>query len=364
MNPEDISQRQLYKFTGPPENWITAIKFMTWGLEEKFLERWKEIEPGDIFLMHSTSTKTIVKGAPSTVIGFGVVSSEFRRKDGPLWMQEIEQRTNTWPLLVPFSEIYLFSKLRSPETLIPPDGHNHEVIISEAKELLSTAVPLPDHFPQMGSFSSVRPEVVVKVFEQAGQFYLYESNQRVTESYFKPNALKLVREVKDIIRKPVTLENLQVIKKKTIKLGKANYAKDLQTMEDAETAHQETLKMLFDLLRSFGYETYYNRHVDLFAVKGSTSFLFEIKSLAAKNFRSQARKGIVQLFEYEYFEIGEFLKENKSISRPNKSLIFSEGPKDMNYVDFMNNLNIGAGFFSNRKLQPSGQKTILTDLIA
>src|SRR3990167_968330 len=131
MTPRELSERQLYKFTGPPENWLTAIKFMTWGLEEKYFDRWQKIEPGDIFLMHSTSTNTLVKGAPSSVIGFGVVSPEFSRKGSPLWLQEIEQQKNIWPLLIPFSEIYLFSELRPDSALEAPNGKNNELVVDE-----------------------------------------------------------------------------------------------------------------------------------------------------------------------------------------------------------------------------------------
>lgn len=362
MNLKDLSQRQLYKFTGPPENWLTAIKFMTWGLEEKYLNRWQEIEPGDIFLMHSTSTHTIVKGAPSSVIGFGVVSPEFSKKPGPLWLQEIEERKNIWPLLVPFSEIYLFSELRPQAMLEAPTAANTDLIFQESKELLSNASRLPEGFPQMGSISSVRPEIVARIFNEAGRFYLYEGKSSVTESYYKPTQLREIKDPKDIMRKPVTLSNLDEVKKKTIKLGTATYSKDLQTMERAEAGHHETLSFLFELLKSLGYETLYNRHVDLFAVKDGHSFLFEVKSLANKNFKAQARKGIVQLFEYEYFEIQEFLEERKLKTEPNKALIFSQEPPDMNYIQFINSLKMGAGYFSERKLQSSGQKATLAGL--
>lgn len=364
MSPKELSERQLYKFTGPPENWLTAIKFMTWGLEEKYLARWQEIEPGDIFLMHSTSTHTLVKGAPSSVIGFGVVSSEFSKKDSPLWLREIDERKNIWPLLVPFSEIYLFSELRPQEALKTPTGSNDNLIVQEAKELLANASRLPEGFPQMGSISSVRPEIIAKIFKEAGRFYLYSGKESISESYYKPTKLRKIEDPKDISRKPVTLSNLDEVKKKTIKLGKATYSKDLLTMERAEAGHHETLSFLFELLKSQGYETFYNRHVDLFAVKGNVSFLFEVKSLANKNFKAQARKGIVQLFEYEYFEIQEFLSERKLETATNKTLIFSQKPPDMNYINFINSLKMGAGYFAGHNLEASGQKTTLTGLIS
>lgn len=50
MNPDSLRNKKFFKFTGPPENWLTAIKFMTWGLEEKYREQWKRILPGDHLL--------------------------------------------------------------------------------------------------------------------------------------------------------------------------------------------------------------------------------------------------------------------------------------------------------------------------
>ncbi len=364
MNTEEISERQLYKFSGPPENWITAIKFMTWGLEDKHLDRWKQIEPGDIFLMHSMGTNTIVKEARSSIIGFGVVSPAFSRKDGPLWLQEIVQRKNIWSLLVPFSEIYLFSELRSPEVLEAPTTSNIELIIKEAKELLTNAPTLPEGFPQMGSFSSVRPEIVARIFEEASRFYLYNSNENVRETYMRPSPLRKIDRPEQILRKPVSLSNLETIKKKTIMLGKVTFAKDLQYNERAESAHHETLSFLFELLKSQGYDTYSNSHVDLFAIRGDQSYLFEVKSFNQKNFRSQSRKGVVQLFEYEYFEIRKFLEDRDKKVRPNKALIYSQEPIDTNYINFINHLNMSVGYFSSRKFVASGQKSSLTNIIA
>lgn len=363
MNLSDIADRGIFRFTGPPENWLTAIKYMTWGLEEKHLPRWQRIEAGDIFLMHSTSTNTLVKGAPSAVIGFGVVSPDFKRKSGPLWLEEIENHENKWPLLVPFSEVYLFSELRPYDVLKAPDGNNNDLVVNESRELLSLAIPLPSAFPKMGSISSVQPAVAVEIFSRAQSFYLYNSIGVTQESYSNPTVFKKAETPNDItIRKPASLEQLQIIKKKTIRKGTISFTKDMQTLERAENAHQETLAVLFELLKEYGYETYFNRHVDLFAVKGNHSILFEVKSLSGSNFRSQARKGIVQLYEYDYFEVRKFIKEKQITGSPDKALIFSEGPKNMNYVNFINNLNISAGFVSDRKLESSGQKTILSNL--
>ena len=53
-----LNAKQFFRFTGPPENWLTAIKFMTWGLIRDYEERWKKIQPGDVFFIHSTASAT------------------------------------------------------------------------------------------------------------------------------------------------------------------------------------------------------------------------------------------------------------------------------------------------------------------
>ena len=105
---EALSGRSFFRFTGPPENWLTAIKYMTWGLEEKYLSRWKKIQTGDVFFMHSTVDSSFAKHPPSSIVGLGVVGGQFRTKTDFLWVQELRGHVNRWPLLVPFSEIYLF----------------------------------------------------------------------------------------------------------------------------------------------------------------------------------------------------------------------------------------------------------------
>ncbi len=105
-----LRAKSFYRFTGPPEHWLTALKYMTWGLEESRRSQWGKIKPGDIFFIHSTGT-SVFKNAKSGIIGLGVVGSDFSQKTHPLWLEELKNNSNRWPLLVPLSEIYLFSEM-------------------------------------------------------------------------------------------------------------------------------------------------------------------------------------------------------------------------------------------------------------
>ena len=84
MNLETVLQsKSFFRFTGPPEHWLTAIKYMTWGLVEDLRDRWARIRPGDIFFIHSTQ-KSAFRNARSGIIGLGVIGPGFSEKQNPL----------------------------------------------------------------------------------------------------------------------------------------------------------------------------------------------------------------------------------------------------------------------------------------
>lgn len=355
MNLDPIQNKEFYKFTGPPENWVTAIKFMTWGLEDKYRDRWAKIMPGDIFLMHSTSTGTKVRGAASAVIGFGVVGANPTIKTGPLWLQEIENKENKWPLLVPFSEIYLFSPYFEKNVVPEPTTHNMPQVAAASLEILKNSIPLSrlEGFPQMGSFSSVRPAVVAQIFKNVSSMFVIGSKSLSND--YVPTPLLKLDDVKEQGRYGTSLQTLDFVKTKSFKAKGSSYTKDPVLLERADNAHQITVEKLMNLFRGLGYETYFNKHVDLFATNGDKSFLFEVKSNENKNFLPQARKGIVQLFEYEYFEIEKFHTENKIAAKPFKNLTFSQAPTNTDYAQFMNSLDLGISYFDQNKLKAFGQ---------
>ena len=52
-----LNKKQFFRFTGPPEHWLTTLKYWTWGLEESHKSRWAKIQTGDIFFIHSTGAQ-------------------------------------------------------------------------------------------------------------------------------------------------------------------------------------------------------------------------------------------------------------------------------------------------------------------
>src|SRR3989344_5352009 len=146
---------------------------MTWGLQEELRDQWIRIRPDDIFFIHSTQNSAF-KNARSGIIGLGVVGPGFSEKKNPLWFFETVNNFNRWPLLVPLSEIYLFSELPSPNTWENPTSRNIAETIRLIDMLLANYIPLSQipGFPQMGSFSSVRPDVADKILFDKRSLYL------------------------------------------------------------------------------------------------------------------------------------------------------------------------------------------------
>ncbi|MBU3964266.1 hypothetical protein KJ562_00815 [Patescibacteria group bacterium] len=360
MLKDYFGRKQFFRFTGSPENWITAIKHMTWGLEEKHLSTWQKIMPGDLFLMHSMSTNTLLKNARPAIIGFGVVGDVGKiRKKEFLWIEEREKAINKWPLLVPFSEIYLFSPFFLSQDLPDVTINNLKQIEGFVAQLLAKAVPLKQvpGFPVMGSFSGVRDDIVEQILACSNNLFIIGSSRKESEIYAQSPFLEFEKK-EDVFRYGTSLFILKDIKNKVINHMEAEsiYVRDNILLERANQAHQNTIERLRNLFKSKGYRIYCNQRIDLFATNPERSYLFEVKSFKNKNFISQSRKGIVQLFEYEYFEVKKFYEENKLKELPAfKNLTFSEEPRNPNYIKFINSLKLGVSCFDGDRLKTIGK---------
>ncbi len=355
-----LQAKKFFRFTGPPEHWLTAIKFMTWGLEKHYLDRWKKIQSGDIFFIHSTGSSTSqFSNAKSGIIGLGVVGPDFTIKDQPLWLYELQKKENKWPLLIPLSEIYLFTKLPITETWSAPRLGNEKATEKLIDFLVSNIVPLSqiEGFPQMGSFSSVREEVAMRILNDKRSLYLYtgEPYEGQEDGGSDEKNFREVKTASEAFRYADTLQIFANVKTRVIKEPTSFYMRDNEFLSLADTTHSTILQQLIDIFRSKGYDTRKGKHVDLFAHNNTRAFLLEVKSTENKNFRSQVRKGIAQLLEYDYFDVQEFIKQNNlQLEDRFKLIIPSREPEDARYVSFMNSLKIGIALVNDKRLQPVG----------
>jgi hypothetical protein len=368
MNLDIVLQsKSFFRFTGPPEHWLTAIKYMTWGLEERLRHRWIKIRPGDIFFIHSTQ-KSEFNNARSGIIGLGVVGPGFSEKQNPLWFHETLNNVNRWPLLVPLSEVYLFSEVPPPSTWDNPSPNNAEQTKKLINSLLANYIPLSQvkGFPQMGSFSSVSSEVANKILYDQRPLYLYAEYEEMqlskdsslldTSNEQTGRQLDEIKNASEALRYADTLKIFDSVKTRIIKEPVSQYTRDNEILDRANSVHASILQQLIDLFRKHGYDTRSSRTVDLFAHNEKSAFLFEVKSTENSNFRTQARKGISQLFEYEYFDVKKFTQDNNyTFINKHKLIIPSQLPQDNRYVEFINSLKIGVALIEESQLKPVGE---------
>jgi hypothetical protein len=363
MTPFDLTPslttKGFFRFTGPPEHWLTAVKYMTWGLEEKYRKGWERIQPGDVFFIHSTHN-SFFDNARSGIIGIGIVGSNFSIKNNHLWLYEQQHKENRWPLLVPLSEIYLFSRLPDVSTWQSPDLTNESKTKSLIDQLLKEAIPLSTihGFPQMGSFSGVSMEVANQILFDKRPLHEYSSEISIEGDISASREMRLekVKSIAESFRYADTLKVFDSIKQRIVSEAPGVYGKNNELLAKAEEVHCNILQQLLVIFQKKGYDVRNNSHVDLFAHDGKRAFLIEVKSTENRNFRSQARKGLAQLLEYDYFEVNKFVQEEKlSLKDKYRIIIPSQMPKDNNYVGFLNNLNVGIGVVNQDIIKPVGE---------
>ena len=354
-----LDTKHFFRFTGPPEHWLTAVKYMTWGLEEKHREKWKSIQTGDIFFIHSTGAQaSAFPTAASGIIGIGVVGFHFSTKNNNLWHYELKKNENRWPLLIPLAEIYLFSELPNPATWESPIPSNDSQTSKLIDQLVSGRVPISQikGFPQMGSFSSVSREVAEQILFKKRPLYLYSGHSRRGAVEDKPSDFFEVKNATETLRHAASLRFLEEVNKRIILKPYSVVTRDNDILARAESTHHSIVQSLIDIFRAKGYVTLSNEFVDIYAHYWKRSFLFEVKSTENKNFRSQARKGVVQLFEYDYFDISKFKQESGiKFQDEYRILVPSKEPSDKNYVNFINSLDLGVATIGEQTIKPVGK---------
>lgn len=329
---------------------------MTWGLEDKYKANWQRIEPGDIFFIHSTRN-SYFPNAKSGIIGLGVIGSNFQVKNDLRWLRELKEKRNIWPLLVPFSEIYLFSELPLVQSWDAPDLSNESMAKTLIDALLKNYIPLSQipEFPKMGSFSGVSKEVASKILFDKRPLYAYDSEYEDILSTSKPTKLTKVNDVAETFRYAATLRAFDIIRPRLIKEDPSHFSRDNELLARADKVHSSIIQNLINILKAKGYDTLSNRFVDLFAHNEKNSLLFEVKSTENRNFRIQARKGVIQLFEYDYFEIRKYEKEkNLSFINKHKVLVPSRPPEDDKYVGFINELDVSVATVEEKRINAVG----------
>ena len=366
--------KAIYRVTGTPENYLTALRSSTWGFRDnpRLLSQWTKLQPGDVIFFHSSQSESRflpTKELSSRVVGFGVVGNHFFTGTTPLWIEEFEEGRVIYPHRFHFSEIYLFAD-------IPVAGDwDSQSLAKQAptadllRRLLAAGIPLKElpNFPKMGSYSSIQ-DGPTKEALLAGTRGLYAYRTREEDEDALPTRLTALEEVrgeKDLLRHTTGLTQFEDVGGRVLRLDDGHRQVDLRKLQRAETAHADILSLLFRKLSERGYECFKNNHIDLLAVHADQgrSLLIEAKSNEGDNFRAQARKGIAQLFEYNYFEMERFKADRGlKLTKEHQVLAFSQAPRDADYLGFLNTLRIRTLVAQAEAITPLGDLTDFAEL--
>jgi hypothetical protein len=181
----------VWRFTGPPENWITAISLSKWAVNEHNRLLWeKEIRPGDVALFHSTRNSDFSDHPTSSVIGFGYIGDGMATKSELWWVQEVRDKRNNWPYVIPLKEIYLFSDVSGLDLATSVDKKYPDVVRREIELLIANAMPVSElnatasardprcpKFPVNGSASRVNRIYEDLILERNQDYFIPQETQ-------------------------------------------------------------------------------------------------------------------------------------------------------------------------------------------
>ena len=335
--------KAIYRVTGTPENFLTALRYKVWGFNHENQTHWKKLQPGDIIFFHSKgSDSKFLRKPKSGIIGFAVVGNHFYFNETKLWIDE-KIDNKKYPFRFTFSELYLFSSIPINDDWDSTSLDKEEVTKQIVGTLIDSAIPLSDleGFPHMGSYSAIQNPVVKELLLGSSRDLNFYQGEYDEDTLPKPSELKEIYEESEALRHGTTLTIFDDLRKKIVSENRISYDIDTAKLARAETSHFNVVSYLLSFFKSKNYHVFSNSHIDLFAFKGDRSILVEAKSIENKNFIPQSRKGIVQLFEYNYFEIAKFkIDRGIAFSEEVSLLATSDMPKNLEYVDFVNSLNI------------------------
>lgn len=361
--------KPIYRVTGTPENYLTALRFGIWGFHADKETEWNKLKPGDIIYFHSTASKSrFLKKTPSRVVGLGVVGQAFFVDAKPLWIDEYDDSGISYPYKFRFSEIYLFADIKIDDSWDSVSLKKEEQTKAVIKQLVEAGIPLSElnGFPAMGSFSSIQNEEAKKrlLMSPKSMYYYpyYEEGAETGVDEDKPAEFVKV-ELSERIRSARSLLVFKDVQKKVLKSKWITYKVDPKTRSRAEESHYSIVYHLHKTLEQKGYTVFFNVHVDIFACKGDHSILIEAKSLENNNFRSQTRGSIAQLLEYNYYEYSRFkADQQRSFLREDLVLATSRIPHDKTYIGFVNSLNIKTIAVVDGKIKNYGESVDFSKL--
>lgn len=291
----------------------TLSKYKTvsvWGNKESLKSRWEKMQPGDYVLFYARGifyySSTVVMTKFSNELGEKLWP---KSKDGKIW-----------------NCLFFVDNLK--EINIPIK------VVQELAEYESKWDRVMGFMP----LSDSGIEAIQKQFGSIDNFINQDQNKLIS---------KVIEKKEEKIKEQVasrTSTSGRAFVPREISEGefeKLVYEVDNPKRERALKIHQDLILYIIDHFKNKDLKAKESEHVDLayFSPLKNKVLLFEMKSASDKSkARTQARRAVGQLFEYEYYDIQNMFPINED-TKIVKLLVMNVLPPE-DYVKYLNSLEI------------------------
>ena len=331
-----LKAQPLRKLTGPPEHWLTTLHTGFWGLTEDNRDKWSDLSEGDLFVLHATAPVYIkAPGLTGGVIGVGVLEATSEKRSLE-WLEEIRSEENGWPLLLHFKEVWWFGDTAAieDEPIRGKIAEGNDYLARDCRALLENRV----------SFGEMR-KLKFQVPAQGSMARLKDENRDKLIRLLEPRLTRsLSRDVapgrsafSEVDPEDESLENL---KRHSWGLKEIDpeeseeeasereeqtitYTRNARAQEKASQGHRKLRRTVSQHLIELGLKPIESR-IDVYVQKKAEAIVFELKTIHSKNFRTQTRSAVGQLFEYEYFEVP--VLPDGSLPKVLKAVVYNKQP--------------------------------------
>ncbi len=132
----------VYKFTAPPDYWLTTVEYGAVSFEADHRDRWEGVSEGDVAILHSRaepSNETLSR-QQNGIIGVGILGERFE-KDDPWWRDEHETGAQ-YPFIATFDRLFLTGSIDDIDTSRSIVDKSTEEIDREATALTTDSLSI------------------------------------------------------------------------------------------------------------------------------------------------------------------------------------------------------------------------------
>ncbi|WP_243641334.1 AAA family ATPase [Natrarchaeobius halalkaliphilus] len=174
-------QPTVYKFTAPPEYWLSSVEYGSVSFEDRHRDRWKEIEEGDVALLHSRAEPSIdeFEEQRAGLIGVVILGTKFEKAD-PWWLDEHEA-DREFSMIASFDRLFLTSEIDDIDTSLGIDEKDRSTINRELSALAANCLPIE-------RANAICSDIAEAAFPAQGMFARFRTDDDGVD-YDRPRAL-------------------------------------------------------------------------------------------------------------------------------------------------------------------------------